>query len=54
MLKNKISLDYLFALLVGTIIMVGAPRVGRIVWPIIENCIIDDLPAGEATILTFD
>jgi hypothetical protein len=34
--------------------MFGVPAIGKIIWPFIESCIIEDKPAGKANIFHFD
>jgi type IV secretory pathway VirB2 component (pilin) len=41
-----LSLEYILALIIGISIMFGAPAIGKIIWPFVENCIVEDKPVG--------
>jgi len=41
-----LSLQYILALTIGISIMFGVPAIGKIIWPFIESCIVEDKPAG--------
>jgi hypothetical protein len=45
-LRKKLNLEYISALIIGFILMHLVPFIGKIVWPYIEDCLIEDLPEG--------